>query len=238
MPGTETSGDAAQGGGAQTGNDNQTDSNAQANNNQNATGDDNKSDSQQPDTEGTIAKSEVTYSKTLSCKTKLDFHGRNFLQWKSIMPIYLEQEPEIWNIISGISKEPKLPKEPTPAQKAEAARFKRLSSRARLLIIDSIEDRLATKIFYGRTQDMDPDEMWSSIVKTFSKQQSLSQSLAMTKFLRFKFKSNLSYEDNLDIFSRLMTEAAEAGASIDEAIQVQTLLQALPPVWNPIVLAW
>ena len=144
-------------------------------------------------------------------------------------------------MIKGVTKAPKPAEEGgalTPAQQIELTKFNKIADRARLLIIDSIDDKLATKLFYGTTETSDPSAMWSLIIKTFNKKETMCQQLAMTRFLSFKIKTNRSYQENLDRFSNLLTEAVEAGVSLDSKIQLQTLIQALPPVWNPIILAW
>ena len=187
-----------------------------------------------------IVKKEITYSKTLLCRTKLDFHGKNYIQWKSIIPAYLKQDEEIWDVIKGKVVPPEAPKtgEMTADQKAQYAKYQKIADRARLLIIDSLDEKLVTKLFYGITETATPSMMWTLIAKEFNNQESLCQRLVMTKFLRFKFNPHMNIQDNLNAFSRLQTEASEAGVSIDPKIQIQTLLQSLPPVWNPVLLSW
>lgn len=185
--------------------------------------------------------SDSNYTRLAPCPVTLGLFGQNYLSWKSLMPIFLQQTVDVWEVVKGDLVEP-IPTEPATElnddQKKVKVRYDRANRKARLQLFSSINDKLIVQMFYGQTQDVRAADIWSQIASKFGVRAALRQGSAIAKLMQFKFNKSKTADQNLDRFRDLQAELTDSGIEIDQKVQVEQLLNALPHSWEPLRMAF
>lgn len=179
--------------------------------------------------------------KVPQCPVTLGLYGQNFISWKSLMPIYLQMDDDVWKVVNGTLVEP-VPTPPSTKlsddQLPELKRYQNANKKARVILFSSMNDRLIIQEFYGQTQNITAANIWESLEKKFGSRMALRQGTAITQLMSFKFKKNKSIDENLERFKTLQNQLADSGIEIDPKVQTEKLLSSLPPMWDALRLAW
>ena len=144
--------------------------------------------------------------KDSRCSVILGPNGHNFIAWKSLMPFYLQGDPDVWKVVKGEIVAPTLNEgatEFTAEQKLQLAKFEKPNYKAKQLIFGSVHENIIVVLFYGQVQFISAKEMWDRINSNFSKNTTLRQNNIIAKFMEFTFAKNKSVEENLKRFNDL-----------------------------------
>ena len=96
----------------------------------------------------------------------LALDGRNFVQWKTLIPGILDSSPFAWLVTSGKLNPPKEAEAKTPAGILQMKNFTIGNRAAKHILMGSIDPDLAVTLFLETAQDIEAQEIWRKINKT------------------------------------------------------------------------
>ena len=166
--------------------------------------------------------------------------GRNYLAWRTVMPILLQLEPFAWEVVNGDLVEPVVPEntQPTPDQIQQLKNYKLGNSIAKGILFNSLHPNIIITNFYGSTADGAASEIWRLIGVSFNKKSGMRQDAALTRFMSFKYDTRKSVTQNIVKFKELMFTTDEVGAPIDRKVACARLIHSLPRSWDSFKLSW
>lgn len=168
--------------------------------------------------------------------------GRNYLQWKTLIPIILRSDEDVWEMLQGEEKKP-TPIAPstelTENQKKVLNQYYKKSFKGIQLITPYIDPKLSSRLLYKQTEDtMDILELYNKIKEEFVDTSGIMQSAAITRLQEFKFDKKKSIEQNLITFNNMLTLLRETGAPFDSTYMMNRLINSLGPEWASFRYAW
>jgi hypothetical protein len=177
----------------------------------------------------------LTVKPSMSCPIKLAQDGHNFMRWKNIIPTYLRDDLDIWNVVTGVTKRPALPTDgsvPSPVVMAKLEKFERLNNRALQLLWAAIHPDLIYTEFFGKTETIDAHEVYSKIKAKFAGTVGPLKQATVERFNSFRFSKSKTIDQNLNDFENLIHLMAETGTEVSNDWKVAVLLSALGPEWS------
>lgn len=167
-------------------------------------------------------------------------NGRNFLAWKTLIPVLLQSEEHAWEVTTGTLKPVILPPntEPTPEQTKQQEQYTKGNKLARNILLNSIHPNILVDTFYSNSETITAPEIWKLLKGKFTKKSGILKDLAISKFMSYRYKTNRSVNDNLTYFNRLMYSIDELGATLDRSFACARLVDSLPSDWEPFKLSW
>lgn len=167
--------------------------------------------------------------------------GRNYLAWKTALPVLLQTQQFAWEVTKGTLKLPTIvapATELTPAQEKQKENFNTGNIAAKGIIVNSISQITLVSLFYSKTEDTTAKSMWEKIQKNFNQKTGVLKDATMTKFMSYSYDNRQTARQNLNRFRELMFSVDELGTLLDRNVASARLIQSLPKSWNAFKLGW
>ena len=155
----------------------------------------------------------------------LDHEGKLYFDWKTIIPIYLQNEEYAWEVVDG-----SIDRSTGPDEKAKWIKGNR---NARTAFGQSIEHRLFRGVFFEDSDIVEAADIWKHINDRFANTGGIFKDIAMMKFTNFQFDPNLSIPTNVSKYYEIVFELQTTGSSVKSEMLISRLLTSLPQSWEP-----
>jgi hypothetical protein len=164
--------------------------------------------------------------------------GKNYIPWKTVMPMVLDGEPYCWPVVHGDLNPPPPAKRDTAEGKQQMKNYQTGNRAGRYVLINSIHPGLAVKLFAYDANAVDAHEIWRRIKNKFEHESGQHKTLAFTKFMRYKYQPTLSVDENILRFTNIVQEMESIQSTVSEDVQITKLLDALPSSWEQFRQGW
>ena len=156
--------------------------------------------------------------------------GKNFLAWKSIVPVYLQSAEYAWEVIEGDIDPIKNP--------SDRDKYIKGNQNAREIIFSTIEPKTVLRLFFEDSVFVTGKDAWDRINIKYVGSSAIFADIAVAKFTTFKFSPSLSITDNLAEFQTIIYELQETKAGITAAGFSSRLVNCLPNSWDSFKSSW
>ena len=156
---------------------------------------------------------------------KLSPDGRNWISFRTTIPITLQYFKYAWEVTTGTI-------EPDQEGFADGNRV------ARLILFNSLSPRVITSLFYGEVDTITAPQIWKLLDHNFNKKSGIIKDIQVSTFMNFKFSPSKTAIENVNDFKALLFSLEEMGAKIDQVMACARLVDSLPEGWESFAQAW
>lgn len=164
--------------------------------------------------------------------------GENYVEWKTIMPAVLGNEPYCWEVVSGKLNPPTAAQAKTPEGKTQQKNYNSGNRAGRYILINSISKDLNVELFCDNAETVSAQEIWRLIKNKFTATSGELESAAQLQFMNYKFQTNIPASKNLVEFKKIVSRMKSLGTTISEGFQCTQLLNSLPASWESFRSGW
>lgn len=156
--------------------------------------------------------------------------GRNFQNWKCLVPPYLQSSPYAWEATNGTL---------TPRSTGKDKENYEIGNKnARTIFIQIIHPNLFLSEFHDDAEIVGASEIWRIMKTRFQQTSGLYQEQAIAAWLAFRFNPSKTVEENIMAYKRLVYDLEESQSAIPASAICSRLATALPRDWSAFKQSW
>lgn len=160
----------------------------------------------------------------------LQFDGKNFLSWKTMVPGYLQALPWAWQATNGELR--------PDATGKDKEHFDIGNTNARTCFMNVTDPTLFLEEFFHDSPIVTAADIWTRLKKRFHNETGLYREQATYSWLAFEWSSSKSLDENILAYKQLTFNLVESNAGIPANTLCSKLLTSLPPDWSGFKSAW
>lgn len=165
---------------------------------------------------------------------RLNYNFKNYVQWKFLIKIALQEDENVWKVVTGETTNP-VPDATgkfTPAQEEEFKTFSKNNKKAINIIGKSLDQDTLIRFIDEDMPFQSAARVWQSIVTVGTEMRTGIVQQTLSEIMNFRYDNRRSTDENFERFDKLNRALILSGEFLSENAQRAILLQSLPASWH------